>query len=91
MLITRKGKALRFHEKQVRPTGRTTMGVTGISLRGDDQVAGLEVAEPEGYLFVLTGKGQGKRTPWKNTSPSPAARLALRRSIRMCAVPSGYR
>lgn len=63
ILVTRKGKALRFHEKEVRPTGRSTMGVTGIRLRGDDRVVSMDVVEPGGYLLVITDKGQGKRTP----------------------------
>jgi len=77
LMVTRKGKALRFHEKQVRPTGRTTMGVTGITLRGDDNVAALEVAEPEGYLFVLTEKGQGKRTPLEEYIPKTRGTLGV--------------
>ncbi len=77
ILVTRKGKALRFHEREVRPTGRTTMGVTGISLRGDDHVAALEVAEPEGYLFVLTEKGQGKRTPLEEYMPKTRGTLGV--------------
>jgi DNA gyrase subunit A len=77
LLVTRKGKALRFHEKQVRPTGRTTMGVTGISLRGDDHLAALEVAESEGYLFVLTEKGQGKRTSLDEYIPKTRGTLGV--------------
>ena len=77
LMVTRKGKALRFHEKQVRPTGRTTMGVTGITLRGDDHVAALEVAEPDGYLFVLTEKGQGKRTPLEEYIPKTRGTLGV--------------
>ena len=63
LLVTRQGKALRFRESEVRPTGRTTMGVTGIRLRGDDRVVAMDVVEPDGYLLVITDKGQGKRTP----------------------------
>ena len=77
LLVTRKGKALRFHEKQVRPTGRTTMGVSGITLRGSDRVAALEVAEPDGYLFVLTEKGQGKRTPLEEYIPKTRGTLGV--------------
>ena len=63
ILVTRKGKALRFHEKEVRPTGRSTMGVSGIRLRGDDQVVSMDLVEPGGYLLVITERGKGKRTP----------------------------
>jgi len=64
LMVTRQGKALRFSEGEVRPTGRTTMGVTGIHLRGDDRVVSMDVVETEGYLLVITDKGQGKRTPF---------------------------
>ncbi len=63
ILVTREGKALRFAESEVRPTGRTTMGVTGIRLRGSDRMVAMDVVEPNGYLLVITEKGQGKRTP----------------------------
>ena len=63
LMVTRQGKALRFNESEVRPTGRTTMGVTGIRLRGDDRVVSMDVVEENGYLLVITDKGQGKRTP----------------------------
>jgi len=63
LLVTRQGKALRFSETQIRPTGRSTMGVTGIHLRRDDALASMEVVEPKGFLFVVTEKGNGKRTP----------------------------
>lgn len=63
LMVTRQGKALRFSESEVRPTGRTTMGVTGIRLRGDDRLVSMDVVEPNGYLLIITDKGQGKRTP----------------------------
>ncbi|NLE83076.1 MAG: DNA gyrase subunit A [Chloroflexi bacterium] len=63
LMVTREGKALRFSESDVRPTGRTTMGVTGIRLRGTDRVVSMDVVEPDSYLLIITDKGQGKRTP----------------------------
>ena len=62
IMVSRQGKALRFDEKEVRPTGRTTMGVSGLHLRGDDKVVSMDVVEENGYLLVITDKGQGKRT-----------------------------
>lgn len=62
IMVSRQGKALRFNEKEVRPTGRTTMGVSGLHLRGDDSVVSMDVVEENGYLLVITDKGQGKRT-----------------------------
>jgi DNA gyrase subunit A len=62
ILATRNGKAARFHENEVRPMGRDTRGVTGIRLRGDDEVIGMEVVAPSAELLVVTEEGYGKRT-----------------------------
>ena len=61
LLVTRQGMALRFSEDQIRPMGRTAMGVTGIRLR-NDKLAGMEAVEPGGFLLVVTDNGFGKRT-----------------------------
>lgn len=63
ILVTARGRAVRFAEKEVRAMGRAAAGVTGIRLAAGDQMAGLEVAEPDGSLLVVTEKGFGKRTP----------------------------
>jgi DNA gyrase subunit A len=63
ILATRNGQAARFHEAEVRPMGRDTRGVTGIRLRGDDEVIGMEVVAPSAELLVVTEQGYGKRTP----------------------------
>ena len=62
ILATRNGQAARFHEAEVRPMGRDTRGVTGIRLRADDEVIGMEVVAPDGELLVVTEQGYGKRT-----------------------------
>jgi len=62
ILATRNGQAARFHETEVRPMGRDTRGVTGIRLRGDDEVIGMEVVSPSAELLVVTEQGYGKRT-----------------------------
>ena len=62
ILATRNGQAARFHETEVRPMGRDTRGVTGIRLRGDDEVIGMEVVAPSSELLVVTEQGYGKRT-----------------------------
>jgi DNA gyrase subunit A len=62
ILATRNGHAARFHETEVRPMGRDTRGVTGIRLRGDDEVIGMEVVAPSAELLVVTEQGYGKRT-----------------------------
>ncbi len=63
ILATRKGQAARFHETEVRPMGRDTRGVTGIRLKKDDEVIGMEVIlDTENELLVVTEQGYGKRT-----------------------------
>jgi DNA gyrase subunit A len=62
ILVTEQGKALRFSETLIRPTGRTSAGVAGIDLARSDHVASMEVVEPGGDLLVITEHGFGKRT-----------------------------
>jgi len=61
-IATRYGMAIRFHEDDVRPMGRTAYGVRGINLRGDDYVVSMEVVKPGGTLLTVTERGFGKRT-----------------------------
>ena len=63
ILCTLKGKAARFAEREVRPMGRDTRGVTGVRLAPDDEVIGMEVASADTQqLLVVTEHGFGKRT-----------------------------
>ncbi len=66
ILVTEKGKALRYHESNVRPMGRTAMGVNSINLRKGDHVTSMEVVDPDADLLVVTTNGYGKRTPLKD-------------------------
>ena len=59
---TRQGKAIRFPERDVRPTGRVTRGVRGVNLRPDDEVVAMAVVRPGGTLLTVTENGYGKRT-----------------------------
>jgi DNA gyrase subunit A len=61
---TRDGMSIRFNESDVRSMGRGAMGVRGIRLDKDDQVIGMEVAEPKTKKTLLTVclNGYGKRT-----------------------------
>jgi len=59
------GKAIRFHESDVRDMGRQATGVTGISLASKDYVVGMVTVRKESTLLVVTEKGYGKRTPIK--------------------------
>ncbi len=63
LLGTYEGKSIRFSEKDIRPSGRKTMGVKGISLSSkEDHVIGMLVVRREGTILVATEKGMGKRT-----------------------------
>jgi DNA gyrase subunit A len=56
--------AIRFDQSDARPMGRDTRGVKGISLVEDDEVVGMVVANPAGYLLTVCINGYGKRTPF---------------------------
>jgi len=63
LLGTHEGKSIRFSENNIRPSGRKTMGVKGITLSSkDDYVVGMLVVRREGTILVATEKGYGKRT-----------------------------
>ncbi|MDW8267297.1 MAG: DNA gyrase subunit A, partial [Gemmataceae bacterium] len=64
VLSTRQGMAIRFAEAEVRAMGRNTRGVKGIELREGDEVVGMVVVDPEGYLLTVCENGYGKRTPF---------------------------
>lgn len=63
VMVTREGLSIRFDEKDVRPMGRTSMGVKGINLSKDDKVVGMEpVTSNKDYVLAITENGFGKRT-----------------------------
>ncbi len=63
MMVSRLGQAIRFHEADVRPTGRSASGVHGMRLRKGDEVISMDIARDDSDLFVITENGFGKRTP----------------------------
>jgi DNA gyrase subunit A len=64
VLSTRQGMAIRFDQAQARAMGRNTRGVKGITLSEGDELVGMVVADPEGYLLTVCENGHGKRTPF---------------------------
>ena len=62
MIGTRDGMAIRFNESDVRVTGRSSMGVRGISLDADDEVIGMQKLSQGDYVLVVSEKGMGKLT-----------------------------
>jgi len=77
VLVTHNGQALRFAETQIRSMGRPAMGVLGIRLRAGDQLAAMEIVEPNSYLLVITEKGYGKRTMLSEYSPKGRATMGI--------------
>jgi len=63
IIVTARGRALRFREARVRPMGRTAAGVNAIRLGAEDYVTSMDVAVPGGELLVIAASGYGKRTP----------------------------
>jgi len=61
-LSTRHGMSIRFHEEDVRPMGRSAVGVRGIDLEDEDMVVGMDILRPGGTMLTVTEKGYGKRT-----------------------------
>jgi DNA gyrase subunit A len=57
------GRAIRFPESDVPPTGRATQGVRGVQLRKGDGVVGLVVVKRDASLCTVTELGYAKRTP----------------------------
>jgi len=62
VLVTRGGKAIRFHESDVRPMGRTAAGVRGIRLAKGDNVVGMALVRKGDALLTVCEHGYGKRT-----------------------------
>ncbi|MHC1772612.1 MAG: DNA gyrase subunit A [Flexilinea sp.] len=63
VMVTEKGKGLRFAETKVRSMGRTASGVRGMRVAEDDRLTCVDVASSDDYLLVVGERGIGKRTP----------------------------
>ncbi|MFO0637645.1 MAG: DNA gyrase subunit A [Polyangiaceae bacterium] len=63
LIATKQGQSIRFPEEQVRPTGRSTMGVKAIDVGDDDQVVGFTVTDDKRkHVLAVCERGYGKRT-----------------------------
>ena len=62
LIASKKGKAVRFAEDDVRAMGRTATGVRSITLEGDDAVVDMVKVRPDATVLTVTEKGLGKRT-----------------------------
>ena len=69
LIVTRRGKALRFNEDAVRCMGRASGGICGMKLAEGDEISGVvKVTEGENVL-LLTEKGYGKRVRFEDFNP----------------------
>jgi DNA gyrase subunit A len=63
LIATKNGKCIRFDEQEVRPMGRSAMGVKAIELDDDDQVVGFAITDPDRqHVLAVCERGYGKRT-----------------------------
>ena len=62
-LVTKYGQCIRFKSTDVRPTGRSAMGVIGMNLTPGDEVVGMQLDSQGDTLLIVSEYGLGKRTP----------------------------
>ena len=62
-LVTKYGQCIRFKSTDVRPTGRSAMGVIGMNLTSGDEVVGMQLDSQGDTLLIVSEYGLGKRTP----------------------------
>ncbi len=81
VISTSMGQAIRFHENDVRPMGRTARGVRGMRLRPNDVVVGMDIVEEDSNIFVISEKGYGKRTKISQFSPHKRGGVGIRSAV----------
>ncbi|MCI9174580.1 MAG: DNA gyrase subunit A [Lachnospiraceae bacterium] len=69
ILVTRYGQCIRFHETDVRSTGRVSIGVIGMNLSDRDEVVGMQTNTQGEYLLIASEKGLGKLTRMDEFTP----------------------
>lgn len=85
MLVTNAGKAIRFHENEVREMGRSARGVRGIKLKENQNVIALVIVKPGGYILTATIHGYGQKTnieDYRPTSRGGQGVITIRVSFR---------
>ena len=69
IMVTKCGQCIRFHETDVRATGRTSMGVIGMNLDADDEIVGMQLNTQGDSLLIVSEKGMGKKTLMEEFTP----------------------
>ncbi len=62
IMVTKHGQCIRFNEKDVRSTGRASMGVIGMNLSYDDEIVAMQLSSQGDYMLFVSEFGMGKRT-----------------------------
>ncbi|MCI8326619.1 MAG: DNA gyrase subunit A, partial [Lachnospiraceae bacterium] len=68
LMVTKYGQCIRFHETDVRKTGRISMGVIGMNLSDGDEIIGMQLHTQGDYLLIVSEKGLGKCTSMEEFS-----------------------
>ena len=68
-LVTKKGQCIRFNEKDVRTTGRTSIGVRGMKIDDGDEVVAMQMDIQGPNLLMVSEFGMGKRTSIDEFAP----------------------
>ncbi len=69
ILITKNGMCIRFNEKDVRCTGRTSMGVIGMNVADGDEIIGMQMDTQGDAVLIVSENGLGKRTSIDEFTP----------------------
>ena len=62
MMVTKLGMCIRFKATDVRPTGRSAMGVIGMNLMDTDEVVGVQLNNQGNTMLIVSENGMGKKT-----------------------------
>jgi DNA gyrase subunit A len=81
ILVTERGRSVRFNVDVLRTASRVSGGVRGVRLTADDQLASMDVVDPDAQLLIVTRNGYGKRTPL-SAYPSKGRGIGGVRAIR---------
>ena len=69
LMVTKYGQCIRFHETDVRKTGRTSMGVIGMNLSAGDEIVGMQMDTQGEMLLIVSENGMGKCTSMEEFTP----------------------
>ncbi len=81
IISTSAGQAVRFSEKDARPMGRNARGVRGIRLRPGDEVVGMDLADENRSLLVISKNGYGKLTKTSNFPPHKRGGIGIKSAV----------